>query len=72
MQNKIGGGLKAVAKATWDAKISDMFNMRTQAFKSWPIVNGKANGVLVGVLAEIANSRSIKFNVAEGSFSLAR
>ncbi len=72
MQNKIGGGLKAVALAGYMAKIDAMFDMRKQAFKTWPIVGGKANGVLVTKLQEIATARVVKCNVTESSFNLAR
>lgn len=72
MQNKIGSGLKAVALAGFKAKIDQMFDMRATAFKSWPVVAGRANGVKVDVLVGIAASRFTKCNVTESTFSLAR
>lgn len=72
MQNKISGGLSYVALTGWKAKIDGMFDMRQQGFKFWPIIGGKANGVLVAKLQEIATARVVKCNVTESSFSLAR
>lgn len=72
MQNKIGSGLKAVALDGFKAKIDQMFDMRATAFKSWPVVAGRANGVKVDVLVGIAASRFTKCSVTESTFSLAR
>jgi hypothetical protein len=64
--------LKAVALAGFKAKIDQMFDMSATAFKSWPLVAGRANGVKADVLVGIAASRFTKCNVTESTFSLAR
>lgn len=71
MQDKIGMGLKSVALAGFKAKINQMFDMRATAFKSWPVVAGRANSVKIDVLMQIAATRGVPCCVTPSAFSLA-
>ena len=72
MMMQVGRGLSHVAQVEFQKKIADMFDMSKNQFKTWPVVNGKANGVATSTLTTIAFNRRTKFNLTESSFSLAR
>ena len=72
MQMQVGKGISMVARVEFERKLADMLDMSKVTFKSWPIVNGRANGIPLTVLKDRAFQRRIQFNDEKNRFSIAR